>query len=52
MSKKILLCNKTTQKLDQRCSEKKGELAKVFGFAQGKNLDLARVLRQLRPLKP
>jgi len=26
-------------------------LAKVFGFAQGKNLDLARVLRQLRPLK-
>jgi hypothetical protein len=24
----------------------------VFGFAQGKSLDLARVLRQPRPLKP
>jgi hypothetical protein len=51
LSKKFLLCNKTTQKLDQRCSGKKGQLAKVFGFAQGKNLDLARVLRQPRPLK-
>jgi len=27
-------------------------LAELFGFAQGKSLDLARVLRQPRSLKP
>lgn len=48
LSKKILLCNKTTQKLDQRCSGKKGELAEVFGLAKRKSLDLAMVSRQAR----
>ena len=49
LSKKFWLCNKTTQKLDQRCSGKKGELAGVFGLAKRESLDLAMVLRQARP---